>query len=140
MAAVAYLAAHPEIPHAPARVCFTVDEEVGHGVDHIDIAGFGDPDRFAAEAERLGTAIAGLARADGIDKIMLPGERGDAIRAEHGTRRRGRLAAAVGDELRVGVQQRHQLLHVAGDAGVPEAPHNLLRFATRHGEARARIA
>ena len=48
----------------------------------IDIAGFGDPDRFAAEAERLGTAIAGLARADGIDKIMLPGERGDAIRAE----------------------------------------------------------
>jgi ureidoglycolate dehydrogenase (NAD+) len=48
----------------------------------IDIAGFGDPDRFAAEAERLGTAIAGLARANGVDKIMLPGERGDAIRAE----------------------------------------------------------
>jgi ureidoglycolate dehydrogenase (NAD+) len=48
----------------------------------IDIGGFGDPERFAAEAERLGTAIAGLARADGVDKIMLPGERGDAIRAE----------------------------------------------------------
>ena len=48
----------------------------------IDIGGFGNPDRFAAEAERLGTAIAGLARADGTDKIMLPGERGDAIRAE----------------------------------------------------------
>ncbi|MCX7312940.1 MAG: Ldh family oxidoreductase [Hyphomicrobiales bacterium] len=48
----------------------------------IDIAGFGDPDRFAAEAERLGTAIAGLARAEGVKKIMLPGERGDTIRAE----------------------------------------------------------
>ena len=48
----------------------------------IDIAGFGDPDRFAREAERLGTAIAGLARAEGVSKIMLPGERGDTIRAE----------------------------------------------------------
>jgi ureidoglycolate dehydrogenase (NAD+) len=48
----------------------------------IDIAGFGDPDRFAREAERLGTAIAGLARAEGVSKIMLPGERGDAIRIE----------------------------------------------------------
>src|SRR6478752_1844866 len=48
----------------------------------IDIGGCGDPDRFAAEAERMGTAISVLARADGVDKIMLPGERGDAIRAE----------------------------------------------------------
>jgi ureidoglycolate dehydrogenase (NAD+) len=48
----------------------------------IDIGGFGDPDRFAAEAERLGKSISVLARADGVDKIMLPGERGDAIRAE----------------------------------------------------------
>jgi ureidoglycolate dehydrogenase (NAD+) len=48
----------------------------------IDIAGFGDPDRFAAEAERLGKSIAGLARAEGVKQIMLPGERGDAVRAE----------------------------------------------------------
>ena len=48
----------------------------------IDIAGFGNPDKFAVEAERLGTAISGLARAEGIAKIMLPGERGDAVRAE----------------------------------------------------------
>ena len=38
MTAVAYLAAHPEIEHAPIRVGFTVDEEVGRGVDHFDIA------------------------------------------------------------------------------------------------------
>jgi ureidoglycolate dehydrogenase (NAD+) len=48
----------------------------------IDPAAFGDRDKFLREAERLGIAIAGLARADGVDKIMLPGERGDAIRTE----------------------------------------------------------
>jgi ureidoglycolate dehydrogenase (NAD+) len=48
----------------------------------IDPAAFGDRDRFLLEAERLGTAIAGLARAEGVDRIMLPGERGDAVRAE----------------------------------------------------------
>jgi tripeptide aminopeptidase len=41
MGAVAYLAAHPEIEHAPIRVGFTVDEEVGRGVDHFDIERFG---------------------------------------------------------------------------------------------------
>jgi ureidoglycolate dehydrogenase (NAD+) len=48
----------------------------------IDPGAFGDRDRFLREAERLGVAIAGLARADGVDEILLPGERGDAIRAE----------------------------------------------------------
>jgi ureidoglycolate dehydrogenase (NAD+) len=48
----------------------------------VDPGAFGDRERFEREAERLGKAIAGLARADGVDRIMLPGERGDAIRAE----------------------------------------------------------
>ena len=48
----------------------------------IDPGAFGDRDRFLREAERLGVSIAGLARAEGVKKIMLPGERGDAIRAE----------------------------------------------------------
>ncbi|HTS42510.1 MAG TPA: Ldh family oxidoreductase [Xanthobacteraceae bacterium] len=48
----------------------------------INIAAFGDPDGFEREAERLGRAIAGLPRAEGADRIMLPGERGDAIRAQ----------------------------------------------------------
>jgi tripeptide aminopeptidase len=41
MAAVAWLAAHPEVPHAPARIAFTVDEEIGRGVDHFDLDAFG---------------------------------------------------------------------------------------------------
>ena len=40
----------------------------------IDPGAFGDRDRFLREAERLGTAIAGLARAEGVKKIMLPGD------------------------------------------------------------------
>src|SRR5262249_29860858 len=48
----------------------------------IDPAAFGDRDKFLREAERLGTAITVLARAEGVSRIMLPGERGDAIRAE----------------------------------------------------------
>jgi tripeptide aminopeptidase len=41
MEAAAYLAAHPEIPHGPVRVCFTCDEEIGHGVDHVDLKKLG---------------------------------------------------------------------------------------------------
>jgi tripeptide aminopeptidase len=37
LTAAAHLVAHPEIPHGPIRVCFTCDEEIGHGVDHVDI-------------------------------------------------------------------------------------------------------
>jgi tripeptide aminopeptidase len=41
MEAAAHLAAHPEIPHGPIRVCFTCDEEIGHGVDHVDLKQLG---------------------------------------------------------------------------------------------------
>jgi tripeptide aminopeptidase len=41
MEAAAYLMAHPEIPHGPVRVCFTCDEEIGHGVDHVDLKKLG---------------------------------------------------------------------------------------------------
>jgi len=54
MAAVAYLAAHPEIEHAPARICFTVDEEVGHGVDHLDLEQFGADFAYTLDGERVG--------------------------------------------------------------------------------------
>lgn len=37
MSAAAHLVAHPEIVHGEIRVCFTCDEEIGHGVDHLDL-------------------------------------------------------------------------------------------------------
>ncbi len=48
----------------------------------INVGAFGDPAVFEREAERLGQAIVALPRAEGVEKIMLPGERGDGIRAE----------------------------------------------------------
>jgi tripeptide aminopeptidase len=37
METASYLLAHPEISHGPIRVCFTCDEEIGRGVDHLDL-------------------------------------------------------------------------------------------------------
>ena len=54
MAAVAYLAKHPEIEHAPVRVGFTVDEEVGRGVEHFDIGGFGADFAYTLDGSELG--------------------------------------------------------------------------------------
>jgi len=39
--AASFLAAHAEVPHGPIRVCFTCDEEIGHGVDHLDLQKLG---------------------------------------------------------------------------------------------------
>jgi tripeptide aminopeptidase len=37
MEAAAALLARLEVPHGPVRVCFTCDEEIGRGVDHVDL-------------------------------------------------------------------------------------------------------
>ena len=54
MAAVAYLKRHPELEHAPIRVCFTVDEEVAGGADHLDIDHFGARYAYTLDGSELG--------------------------------------------------------------------------------------
>jgi tripeptide aminopeptidase len=41
MAAVAYLHAHPDLPHPTLRIAFTPDEEIGEGTSGFDIERFG---------------------------------------------------------------------------------------------------
>jgi tripeptide aminopeptidase len=41
METAAYLLAHPEIKHGNVRICFTCDEEIGRGVDHVDLQQLG---------------------------------------------------------------------------------------------------
>lgn len=41
MSAAAHLMAHPELPHGPIRVCFTVDEEIGRGIEGLDFEKLG---------------------------------------------------------------------------------------------------
>ena len=45
----------------------------------VDIGAFIDLDAYTAEAEYLVDAIKDLPKADGVDQIYMPGERGDAI-------------------------------------------------------------
>ncbi|TML73068.1 MAG: peptidase T [Actinobacteria bacterium] len=54
MSAVAYLANHPELEHAPIRIAFTVDEEVGRGVEHFDIGAFGADFAYTLDGAELG--------------------------------------------------------------------------------------
>src|SRR5439155_11833353 len=37
MEAAKVLMANPQVPHGLVRICFTCDEEIGHGVDHVDL-------------------------------------------------------------------------------------------------------
>jgi tripeptide aminopeptidase len=54
LAAVAYLVRHPEVEHAPIHVAFTVDEEVGRGVDHFDIDAFGADFAYTLDGAQIG--------------------------------------------------------------------------------------
>jgi len=48
----------------------------------VDLSVFGDLDQFTSEVDRLGDAIVALPRATGVERIFLPGERGDTVMAE----------------------------------------------------------
>ena len=54
MAAVAYIADHPERPRAPIRVAFTVDEEVGRGAEDFDLESFGADAAYTLDGSGLG--------------------------------------------------------------------------------------
>lgn len=54
MAAVACLKRNPRPEHAPLRICFTVDEEIGGGADHLDLADFGAEYAYTLDGSGLG--------------------------------------------------------------------------------------
>ena len=54
MAAVAYLAAHPELPRPTLRVSFTPDEEIGEGATLFDIPRFGAQCAYTLDGSDLG--------------------------------------------------------------------------------------
>lgn len=41
MEAVHWLVENPQVNHGIVKICFTCDEEIGHGVDHVDLAALG---------------------------------------------------------------------------------------------------
>jgi tripeptide aminopeptidase len=54
MEAAAQLMARPELPHGPIRICFTCDEEIGHGVDHLDLQKLGAVSAYTLDGSGQG--------------------------------------------------------------------------------------
>ncbi len=54
MAAVAHLAAHPELPRPNLRICFTPDEEVGLGASLFDVGAFGALCAYTLDGSTIG--------------------------------------------------------------------------------------
>lgn len=54
MAAVAYLVAHPELPHGPVKVAFNPDEEIGRGVIHFPLERFGAHAAYTVDGSTTG--------------------------------------------------------------------------------------
>lgn len=54
MAAAAHLLAHPELPRGEVRLCFTCDEEIGRGIDHLDVAGLNCVCGYTLDGDGMG--------------------------------------------------------------------------------------
>ncbi len=54
MEALRYLQVHPELPHAPCSIVFTVDEEVGEGVEHLDLKTVGADFAYTVDGGAIG--------------------------------------------------------------------------------------
>jgi tripeptide aminopeptidase len=72
--AVAYLAAHPELPRPTLRVAFTPDEEIGEGATLFDIERFGALCAYTVDGSTLGelqdetfTAAEAILTLEGVD-------------------------------------------------------------------------
>jgi tripeptide aminopeptidase len=79
MTAVAYLAAHPELPHPTVRVCFTPDEEIAAGASLLDLDQFGAACAYTIDGSGLGelqdetfSALEALITVKGVD--VHPGQ------------------------------------------------------------------
>ncbi len=74
MAAVAHLAAHPELPRPSLRIAFTPDEEIGQGGRRFDLERFGALCAYTLDGSDLGelqdetfSALEAIVTIDGLD-------------------------------------------------------------------------
>jgi tripeptide aminopeptidase len=54
MDAAQFLVANPQIPHGPIKILFTPDEEIGRGVDKVDLARLGADFAYTIDGETAG--------------------------------------------------------------------------------------
>lgn len=55
MDAVHFFVTHPEVKHGTIKILFTPDEEVGRGVDHVDLVKLGADFAYTIDGESLGS-------------------------------------------------------------------------------------
>lgn len=72
MDAVRLWMAHPEIKHGEIKILFTPDEEVGRGVDHVDLNKLGAHFGYTMDGEKAGTIEDETFSADGA-RISIQG-------------------------------------------------------------------
>ena len=78
MAALAYLKREGGREHAPVRVCFTTDEEIGAGADHLDLDEFGARYAYTFDGSGIGeieteTFFAWRVRVTFVGRAVHPG-------------------------------------------------------------------
>lgn len=66
MDAVHYLIKHPEVKHGTVKVLFTPDEEIGRGVDKVDLKKLGADFAYTMDGETLGHIENETFSADGV--------------------------------------------------------------------------
>src|SRR5215217_2201048 len=134
MAAVAYLAAHPELPRTTLKVGFTPDEEVGEGATLFDVERFGAACAYTLDGSQpgeiqdetfSGTEVAVIYEGVDIHPGWATGKLVNAVRLA------GRLLARLpADRLTPETtQEREGFIHpyvISGDAGRAE-----VRFIAR---------
>ncbi|TZF85598.1 peptidase T (plasmid) [Pedobacter sp. BS3] len=72
MDAVAFLLSHPEVEHGVLKILFTPDEEIGRGVDNVDLQKLGADFAYTIDGETLGSIENETFSADGA-KLMITG-------------------------------------------------------------------
>lgn len=61
-----YLLAHPEVAHGTIKILFTTDEEIGRGVDHVDLQKLGADFGYTLDAGERGVYEDETFSADGV--------------------------------------------------------------------------
>ncbi|CAN5594356.1 peptidase T [soil metagenome] len=70
MDAINFFAANPEIKHGPIKVLFTPDEEVGRGVDHVDLKKLGADFGYTLDGGTVGNVEDETFSADSVTIIV----------------------------------------------------------------------
>src|SRR6476659_1759977 len=70
MDAAFHLMTHPELKHGEIKILFTPDEEIGRGVDHVDIKKLGADYGYTIDGETLGSYEDETFSADGMSIII----------------------------------------------------------------------